>query len=156
MIGCRGATQMSLLTKTGHHCCHWWNVNYTPPPLAPSPPPPQPLPTRTTSMPAHYDISVVSVFVGMGGFDNQTATLLKQSHSWRPGDVSLWRRRRVVQRRDWKGRANGGRSWGKRKGTDTKKARLRWNKRSGAKSQTGQMIGKKIKGMGGKHEIGTN
>lgn len=99
-------------------------------PLAPSPPPPPHLPprTRTTSMPAHYGVNVMSIFVEMGGFENQTAMLLNQSHSWLPGDVSMWRRCRVVQRCDWKGRAKEGCSWRKWKGTDTNKARLRWNK----------------------------
>lgn len=40
-------------------------------------------------MSAHYDINVMSIFVEMGGFENQTAMLLKPRHSWHPCGVSF-------------------------------------------------------------------
>lgn len=60
------------------------------PPQLPLPPLPPSSPTTITTMSAHYDINVMSIFVEMGGFENQTAMWLKPSHSWHPCGVSFW------------------------------------------------------------------
>lgn len=115
------------------------------PPQLPLPPlpPPSPPPT-TTTMPARYDINVMSIFVEMGGFENQTAMLLSQSHSWHPGSVSLLMRCRVVQRRNWSRREKEGCSWRKWKAR-TQKCKPEMKQTRGPKAKQSKWFERKWK-----------
>lgn len=113
MIGCCGTALLSLQQRwvvivVASEMLIIWPPQLPLPPLPPSSPT-----TITTTMPAHYDINVMSIFVEMGGFEHQTAMLLKQSPSWHPGGLSLLMQCRVVQRRNWSWREKEGCSWRK-------------------------------------------